>query len=268
MNAINLPITILSLALGVVRIDGTNQPGKMPPIIHVFGGQELKVDLAVESKGGDPVEIQADLYQKAQSLLAPVQKNIAVGKTPRFEDSEAVRPLISWTLTPPEVKREAEMIARLRIKTATGEWTPAGQIIMKVYPPGFAKEPLDAFAKQRGLHLFGECKRLRDFLKELKVEFDDAGADLVSLPANPDDKCVYLGEATPRELADWLAAQPSWRGKMVVFCPGSQLLPGVFVTAQGGLRIVKVTLPLLDTLSTDPSSQKTLLEILNNLTTP
>ena len=245
-------------------------------MVHVFGGQPVKVDLAVKplsSNRLEPLEIQADLYQKGQSLLAPIQKDIVVAKASHFDgcfQSSGLffLPLISWELPVPEVKRETEMIARLRMKSGGGEWLPSGQISITVYPPGFAKEALAAFSKKRGLHLFGENKRLREFLKAQKAEFDYAGEDLATLPNATQDNGVYIGEATSRELAEWLGTHPGWRGNIVVFCPDSPLMPGVFVTAQGGFRIAKVTLPLLDTLSSDPRSQKTLLEILNTLSAP
>lgn len=232
-------------------------------MFYAFGGQSLNVELAVESPEGHHVVIKADLYQKGQSLLAPIQKDIAVADTVRLEKNPAIRPLVSWTLPVPEVKRETQMLARFRTSENQSEWTPAGQILVTVYPPGLAKEGLAAFGKAQGLHVFGNGDRLRDFLKAQQVEFDDAGTDLTALPPNPEDQGVYLGEATSAELTSWLAAHPNWRGNLVVFCPDSPLLPGVFVTAQSGYRTVKVTLPLLDTLATDPRGQKTLLEILH-----
>lgn len=269
MIQINLSIAILWLVLGVYKIDDPGSTtGGSQPMVHAFGGQPVKVDLAVETPSGTPVEIKADLFQKGQSLLMPIQKDIAVAQGIRAGEHPSFRPLLSWTFPVPEVKRETEMIARLRIKTANGEWTPAGQILIRVYPPEFTKETLAAISRQRGLHIFGETNRLRDFLKAQKVEFHDEGNSLAALPTNPDEKGIYLGESTTGELADWLAAQPGWPGNLVVFCADSHLMSGVFVTEKGGFRTVKVTLPLLDNLSSDPQSQKTLLEILNTLTAP
>jgi hypothetical protein len=263
MNMLNLPMAILWLALGIVRIDGTS-----PSMIHAFGGQPVKVELAIETPGGNAVEVRADLYQKGQSLLAPIQKDIAVAKAAHSEESPAFRPLVSWTLPVPEVKRETQMMARFRVTTDGTTWTPAGQILITAYPAGFAKQELAAFGKTPGLHVFGGGKQLRGFLQTQKVEFDDAGEGLSALPQSPDDPGIYIGDATSRELADWLGTHPGWRGNLVVFCSDSALLPGVFVTAQGGFRTIKVTLLLLDTLSGDPRSQKTLLEILTTITTP
>ena len=265
MTALNLPIAILRLVLGVAQIDGTSHPGGNPPIMHVFGGQPAKIDLGVETPGGSPVEIQADLYQKGQSLVVPIKKEIPVARAVHSDENQPFHSLISWTLLVPEVKRETEMIACLRIKTISGEWTPAGQILIKAYPQGFAMEPLVAFSKERGLHLFGENKRLRAFLNAQKMEFDNVGDGLAELPMKPEDKGIYIGEATSNDLEDWLAVHPAWQGNIVVFCPDSSLLPGVFVTTQSGFQTVKVTLPLLDNLSSDPRSQKTLLEILNTV---
>lgn len=242
--------------------------GPTEPVYHVTGGQSLKVEMVLESPARGSVEIVADLFQKSQSLLAPIQKEILVAKAVPSEENQAFRPLVSWTLPIPEVKRTTQMMARFRITSNGTEWTPAGQILITAYPRNFAKDELDAFAKTRGLHLFGSSDRLRHFLKAQQVKFDDAGDDLAALPPTPDEKVVYIGEANSREFADWFATQPRWRGNIIVFCSDGALLPGVFVSGPNGFQTIKVTLPLLDTLSTDPRSQNTLLEILHTLTTP
>ena len=262
MNDVALPLVILWLVLGAVK---TDRAIPTEAAYHAFGGQTLNIDLAVESPGRSSVEIRADLFQKGQSLLATLQKDVVVAHGVRSELEAAGRVLVSWELAAPEVKRETQILARLKTKTADGEWASAGQFLLVIYPPGFAKEPLAAFAKGRGFHVFGRNKNLRGFLKTEKTSFEEAGDDLTSLPETPDAKGIYLGETTAKELAEWQSSHPGWRGNLVVFCSDSPLLPGVFVTARGGSRTAKVTLPLLNSLSVDPRSQKTFLEILNTI---
>lgn len=270
MNAINLPAALLSLILGTVEIDGTggSQPVAKPPRLHVFAGQPVHVDLSVLTPNGKPMDISADLFQKGQSLLAPIQKDIEVAKAINSAGFEPLRPLLTWTLSVPEVKRETEMVVRFRVKTDANEWRAAGQLFLTVYPPNFAAEDLEKIGKTPGLRVFGSDP-LRKFLQAQKVDFDDAGPDLDALPAAPEGPGIFVGEVTTHQLTEWLEAHPRWKGNLVVFCSDAPLLPGVFLTThQGGLRLAKVTMPMLDTLSTDPHSQKTLIDILNSITTP
>jgi len=275
MNMITIPVAILLMALGVVKLDNSGKPAGNASAIHVFGGQTAKVELVVEPTNGnlaEPMEIQADLFQKGESLLAPIQKDIIVAKASRYEkcfqNEPSLRPLLTWELPVPEVKRETEMLARLRIKSGGGEWVSAGQILITAYPLEFTKGPLAELAKEWGFHVFGENKNLRNYLKANKVEFDDAGDDLQALPTKPEDKGIYIGDADAQFAANWLASHSAWPSSIVVFCTDSPLLPGVYVSEHNGFRIVKVTLPLLDTLPSDPRSQKTFLEILKLLNTP
>ncbi|MDD5348674.1 MAG: hypothetical protein PHQ12_00555 [Chthoniobacteraceae bacterium] len=267
MNVIQLPLAIIWLVFGMVRIDGTSggQPGAQPPAYYGFGGQPVTLELAVETPKGEPVDIQADLFQRAQTLLAPVQKDIVVAQALNASGFAPYRPLVSWKMPLPAVTRETQMLARFRVRTGAADWQPAGQVLLTVYPPDFAKEELARVAKDPGLRVFGG-DALRKFLKAQKTDFEDVGSDLASLPPSPEDKNLYIGEATSRQLAQWLTANPAWQGSLVVFCTDTPLLPGVFVTTQGGLRLAKVTLPMLDTLSTDPRSQKTLVEVLKSVT--
>ena len=258
MNAAALPVVILLTVLGAVKTDSPTGVA-----YHAFGGRPLKIELAVEVPVGVPVDIRADLFQKGESLLAPLQKDILVAQAVRSDGQPSGRALVAWELAVPEVKRETKMLVRLKSKSASGEWVSAGQFLFAAYPPGFADEALAGISKDRPIHMFGENKNLRAFLKTKKLAFDDDLEGLSSLPVDPDAKAIYIGEAAAADLSAWLAAHSGWRGNLVVFCPDATSMPGVFVTVRGGLRLAKVTLPLLNSLSNDPLSQKTFVEILN-----
>lgn len=230
-------------------------------VYHAFGGETLAVEVLLSGAPGTVLEIQGDLLQKAQSLAVPVQKEIPLGKG--IELGDAAMHLHTLALPIPEVKRESLFIARFRIKTtAGGDWQAGGQIVVRAYPPNEAKENLAELAKENRLQLFGSDKRLRAFLESRKIPFTETGTDLETLPHAPRAGAVFLGDASAVQLARWADAHPDWQGNLIVFSPDSNLLPGVFLTPRNGRKIVKVTLPLLDTLSTDPRSQKTLVEIL------
>lgn len=230
-----------------------------PPASHVFGGQPVKIDLSLEAPLGSKLEARADLIQKAQSLTAPLQKDIVVAEAISFAGQTRCR--ITASLPLPKVQRETQIIARFRLK-AKGEWRPASEMIFVVYPPDFLKGELQDIAGATRLHLFGDDKRLRDFLNGQEVKFDEIGAEF---PENPETNQVYAGCAGAKELSQWLAAHATWQGSLLVFCEDSNLLPGVFIDSRRERRLAKVTLPLLDNLSSDPRSQKTLTEIFNNI---
>lgn len=238
--------------------DGTG--AQAPRVYHAFGGRTLAVEAVLSGAPGTVLEVQADLLQKAQSLVVPVQKEIPLGKG--IELGDALPHLCKLDLPVPEVKRESLFIAQFRVKTQkAGDWQASGQAILKVYPPDGAKESLAQIAREHPLQLFGTDTRLRDFLESRHIPFSDTGTELENLPPSSPAGTVFLGSAPAAQVARWVNAHPEWQGSMVVFSPDSGLLPGVFSTPQNGRNIVKVTLPLLETLSTDPRSQKTLVEI-------
>lgn len=271
MTSTTLHLAALAVSLGLAHIDGTGQPGAIP-VIYAFGGQPATIDLVVEPSGvnlPEPLEIRADLFQKGGAILAAVHKNILIAAPSRYEgcfqtvNGPFYVPLIRWKWTVPEVKRETEFIARLRMKSGNGEWLPSGQISLTAYPRDFAKTDLGPLSKARGLCIVGESKHLRDFFTTRQVAFDETAGGVDALPSIDGKGKIFLAELTSDELAAWLASNPHWEGNLVVFCPGAPLLPGVYVTRQSAFCLTKVTLPLLGSISSDPRSQKTFLEILN-----
>ena len=188
MNAAALPVVIFLMVLGVVKTDSPTDVS-----YHAFAGRPLKIEFAVEVPGGGPVEIRADLFQKGESLLAPLQKDILVAQAVRADSQLSSRPLAAWELAVPDVKRETKMLVRLKAKSADGEWAPAGQFLIAAYPLGFVDEPLAGLFKDRPVHVFGGNKNLRGFLKTKRVGFDDDLDGLSSLSENPDPKAIYIG---------------------------------------------------------------------------
>jgi hypothetical protein len=270
MTPLMLGTVALFMSSGMVAVNNS----KTPAVVHGFSGTSVSIDLMVEPLNInllEPVEIRADLYQKGQTLLAPVQKEIEVAKSSTYEgcsgNATYIFPLIPWQLPIPEVKRETQFVAGLRTKSGDGPWQPSGQIYLTAYPKDFAKTALAAVCKTRQLRLLGGSSRLRAFFKAQQVPFEDAGDGLNALPSNGGPE-IYLIESDAAELTDWRASHPHWKGNLVVFCPDAPLLPGVFVTMQNGLNLAKITLPLLDALSSNPRNQKTFLEILETFNNP
>lgn len=259
-------LALCAAALSISLVPASFGPASKS--VHVFGGQTVRTDLLVDGSDASPqkVEGRADLYQKGQSLLAPIQKDIFVAKDFLLDGrSAAGRTMIPWALSVPEVKRETGMLLRFRVKTAGREWAPAGEIAVHVYPPGFSKEALAAWSKDRNLHVFGKSSSLRRFLKTQQIEFTDEGEEF-SLPSDASgEKEFYVGDATAAEITKCFPPHSSWPGRVAVICEDSPLLPGVYESARGRGRLLKVTLPLLETLGSNPQNQKTFLHILDTL---
>ncbi len=258
------------MSLGTVPVNDS----KTPASFDGFGGTSASIAIEILPVSLNllaPVEIRADLYQKGQTLLAPIQKEIEVAQPSVYEgcfgNPTYVLPLICWQLPIPEVKRETQFVARLRTKSGDGPWLSSGQIYITAYPRDFVKTALAAVCKARPLRLLGESSRLHAFFKAQNVPFETAGEGLNALPANGGPE-IYFIESDAANLTDWLAANPHWKGNLVAFCPDAPLLSGVFVTRQDGLHLAKVTLPLLDSLSSNPRNQKTFLEILETVNHP
>ncbi len=230
-------------------------------LYNVFGGQPVKLDLWLRIGGaGGKVDLTADLVQKANALAAPLAKDVPLAGGIAFGGQPSGR--ITVSLPFPKVRGETQVVALFRFKSG-GKTIPAGKAVFNVYPADFFKDRMQDITGTMRLEIFGGDKRLGDFLKSREIKFTD-GSD--TLPDNPAAGGVYAGSIGAKELAQWLDAHPVWHGGLIVFCGDTGLLPGVFVEARGDGRMAKVTLPLLDNISTDPRSQETLAEIFNAIT--
>ena len=70
------------------------------------------------------------------------------------------------------------------------------------------------------------------------------------------------GDIDSRKLDDWLKHLPKGEGvRLVAFTRDPWSIPGVYVQAQPGSMICKVTLPILEKLTSDPRSQAAFIEL-------
>ena len=224
--------------------------------LHVFGGQDVKIAYSIEGPLGSKADVRASLFQKAQSLAAPLQKDIALGEQISFATQTWKRVVVSLPI--PKVKRRTQIVAEIEVKGA-GDWHVAGHVDFMVYPPDSLKSELQELVGAAHLEVFGNDKRLGPFLEKEEVKTDDIGSDL---PDRPEAGHIYVGVAKTADLSQWLNAHSTWDGNLVVFCEDSDLLPGAFVEIRGDGRLAKVTLPLLDNIAADPLAQKTFIDIL------
>ena len=238
-----------------------------PPVLHVFGGAALKFAVAVDAPLGTRLFLRADLLQTAAGKLsAPVQTDVPVSGELSFE---ARTHLTAACALPglPVVQRPTHLLLRLR-GVAKDQAAPLSSTTMElwVYPPevpGEWKKTVAAALAQSGmtrLEVFGRGTRLRQFLKERHVEFEEGGAEWFAVA---DSHTLYVGDEPPLMPARITSVEGL---HLVLFQPPGlpMLLPGVYQQADfKGSVIVKVILPdLLVHLSDDPRGQQTVAAVL------
>ncbi len=231
------------------------------PELHVFGGATVDLDVAVEAPLGSKVSLAYTLYQIARNLSAPLGRDIAVPEPVIFE--KQTRRNVRIPITLPDVKRRTEVIVWFRAESADGEKNErTGQTRLFIYPQDQTEElavSLERVQKDAGVSLavFGESKHIRAFLEQSGIPFTDAGSEL---PPTLKADALYLGEIDPHALATRRFAN----ARIIFFSPDPALPPGVYTTIRGSGLFTKVTLPILDTLATNPQSQLTFIDILRH----
>ena len=243
------------------------EPSTPPLSLHVFGGSALAFLVAVDAPLGTRMSLRADLAQTATGGLAvPVQTDVAVSGELGFETRTH---LIAACTLPgvPAVQRPTRLILKLRgvIQDHAEPLSPTA-VELWVYPsanPGEWKKTIAATLAQGGmtrLEVFGQGSRLRRFLKERHVEFEDGGAQWFAAA----NRCtLYVGDEPP-PIPTRITSVDGLH--VVLFQPPglSTFLPGVYQSndSQGG-AIVKITLPdLLTRLPDDPRAQQTVAAVL------
>lgn len=227
-------------------------------VSHVLGGKEIEVDLIGEGPAGDEtMTLKADLFQVVTGMAAPLAKDVTVAEGIEFHPP--ARRIVRATIPLPEVQRRTEVAVRFKV----GEnRVPAGQARLFVYPQDQIKElalSLERAEKDAGVSLtvFGESKRIRAFLKQSGIPFTDSGSEL---PSEFKTGALYLSEVDPHSLGSRRTAG----ARLVFFAPHPALLPGVYTTIRDAGLFTKVTLPILDTLATNPQSQRAFIDILRH----
>lgn len=210
------------------------------PVIHVFDGVPATLNLAVEAPLGANVSLRAEVVQVASGLAAPLAPELKIADAVAFADRTFS--IVPASIPLPVVKNKTELRVRFRMETAGREPLFCdAQIFVhpKELPETLKKPPVP-------LTVFGESPRLRAFLTGQGVPFTDGGD---ALPSAPRKDVLYLTE---------IETPPAWPEGMrvVFFSAGLDGLPGVYQRETPPGSVTKVTLPILDNLSTDPLSQE------------
>ena len=177
--------------------------------------------------------------------------------------------MIQASLPLPEVKRKAEILVRVQARIeGQPNPLPAGAARLFVYPKDLMKEVAATIGQPDGesgvqLMVFGKSERIRPFLEAHEIPFSDCGTEL---PAELNKRALYIGETDVGSLAPHQESAAG--GRIMFFSSEPGILPGVYVSTNRGVSIMKVTLPILDTLATNPHSQQTFAGLLHQSLTP
>ncbi len=98
--------------------------------------------------------------------------------------------------------------------------------------------------------MLGKSPAIREFFRSQKLPFEDGGEDALS---GLQDEDVYFFQGTSDEITRKFSETS--RGRFVFFVEESPLVAGVYSSDSG--RSLKVTLPILKELTTNPRNQRT-----------
>ncbi len=238
-----------------------------PAPAAVFGNRDLPIHLGIEGTTAEPASLRGDLLQIAGDLAMPLTKDMPLLAGITFPGGSPQTLVTSVKL--PEVKRRTAMLVRLRLISggAKAISIPLTDVRLSVFPASITKELTDLFKpKMDGasrLVIFGPGKKLRHFLSDLKVVFEDGGE---GIPDRFEADRLYFGELS--SATQFRQAQDRKGGaRQALFFDDESLPPGIYASTSGAESLVTVSLPMLNHLADDPLAQLALIKITDILST-
>lgn len=237
------------------------------PEFAVFGGETIKLDVAIEAPPGTKASLFYDLAQIAGGVTAPLETSRLVDLPLDFD--KTTRQAVLAEIPLPKVVRQTKMLLVFSASVGTSSVpVHAGKALLQVYPnekPGNLARSLAMTEGQSGLHLgiFGESPALRRFFEEQKIGFRDLG---LHVPDRWEKQILHLGEITSASLEE-----RHWDEKVahaVFFVSDAAGLPGVYRTISPAGSVTKVTIRLLENLDVDPRSQELLIDTIQQALNP
>jgi hypothetical protein len=223
------------------------------------GGQTIELSLAIYGTPKDKIEIQADLFQIGSGkIAAPVKKDIPVVSDIDLTQNSQRR--IVYLLELPDVEQASDFMIRYRSRiSGEDKWQIAGSANIRAYPTDILK-PVQLFAKNNLICLYGETKKLSAILKDKNISFEDRKDNF---PKECKDRCLILAEFTDKDWFKLPKDLPSNQAA-IVFYPNSKGLPRAVIKQAGNGTLLQVKMDLLDKLINDPEAQESFVEIFNS----
>jgi hypothetical protein len=231
----------------------------------VFGNRDEILELEIVADATQNASLRADLFQIAGSMAMPLSKRLHLRDGLAFSGASPQRVRVAMKF--PEVKERAQILVHLSL-FPSGPQAAAislGDLQFEVFPSDIARE-LAALLKPKENEaslatIFGSGHKLRDFFATLRVPFDDGGE---SVPDRLDPARYYFVEPSDdHQTQDAVDRRAGVR--LVVFAPNESLPLGIYAERSTAGAFIRVTLPLLDDLRTDPRAQLGLIKIIHLL---
>ena len=232
------------------------QTQESEPAVHSFGGQEIKLPIAVQTSSREQINLKAKLTQVTFSLTA--QHNIVPEISLPLEQENRARADREVTLELPTVQRETDFQLSFQAQTESQDlWSEAGIVQIRVYPKDLLA-PLKTWSRKVQLRLDDREGILEYLLATQEVAFVDARAQMEKLGGVP---IVTMIVKNTQKVS--LPRRPlAPHNSIIVFNEQVENVPKVVVTPFGTGRLIQVDLQIINRLLEDPRAQKQFLEII------
>lgn len=257
----------VKMAIGEMHLLEDNKVVTVEPKYAVESGREVRLEIPIDAPQGSKVSLQPEFFQLANDLSAPVALPLDF-KTPQPDFKDATHQVVTVSLVAFEVKKITRFLIRFTLHDeAAKKDSRSSSAILLVYPkelPGvIAKAIAQKLSEsQMRLVVFGESPAIRTFLQSHHVDFDSHD----DWPADFKSDTLYIGQTTAKQMAEHL--HPPGHAHILIFMDSeTESLPGIYRTEAADATVTKVTLPLLDTLGTNPHSRQIFTDLIyQNLT--
>ena len=159
------------------------QTQESEPVVHSFGGQAIKLPIAVQTSSREQINLKAKLTQVTFSLTA--QHTIVPEISLPLEQENRARADREVTLELPTVQRETDFQLSFQAQTESQDlWSEAGIVRIRVYPKDLLA-PLKTWSRKVQLRLDDREGILEYLLATQEVVFIDSRAQMAKLEGVP-----------------------------------------------------------------------------------
>ncbi len=253
---------------GALEIQPVDPRADRSPVYSAWGGDKAAVPVAITGAPGTAYQLKGTLLQVAGGLAARIggSLDLGAGELPASARKEAI-----LEIPIPEVARPARFVIEVSVTPgAQGAPDSSFRAAIAAWPKvEDAKRGKPIVAALASAHLrlvvFGESESLRDYLKALQVDFEDAGA---KLPERDPAGVVFLGDVPAKEMND----VADLRGRWIIVGDGAFPWPGIYRTVAAGADVTKICQPGFLRLHDDPAAatyfENLLIEVITSNATP
>lgn len=236
-----------------IKIPLEERRDESEPKWHVFGGRSIDIPFELSGQGDGTLDLRLHVSQLSFSLVAPVERDITVFQGAAMQDVVGSR-RVSVEL--PVVERESTFEISFDARgTPTAPWMSVRSARVRVYPVELLSD-IRPWSERVQLRIKDGRGMLQALLDRLDVQHLDARSPLID--KNSPGVTLVADPLSDQEMDAWLVG----RGETVIFFrETASNLPAVLVDRRGG-TVIRVDLPVLGDLESNPRSQKLFLEIL------